>query len=248
MPSSVRAVAFAALLLLPVTRAGAITADELVAKNVEAKGGRAAIEAVQSLRRSGKLIAGGGRFVLDVVETKRRPDSMRVDLSLQGLTQVQAYDGREGWQIDPFGGRKDPERMAADDVKSLAEEASIGGPLVDAQARGSTVEYLGTEDIDGTAAHKLKVTQRNGDVKYVYLDPDYFLEIRVESQRSVRGVRQVTVTDLGNYEKVGGVYWALSHESAPKGSSDRTTIEYDRTEVNPEVAPAFFAFPAGTGQ
>jgi len=233
-----------AALMLSAVGAGAFTVDELVAKNIEAKGGAAALAGVESLRRSGKLIVDGGQYVLDIVETKQRPQSIRVEVTLQGLTQVQAYDGHEGWQIDPFGGRKDPERMAADDLKGLIEDADIDGPLVDWQARGSKVEYLGTEDIDGTAAHKLKVTRGNGDLQYVYLDPDYFLEIRVESQRTVRGVKQITFADLGNYEKVAGVYWPLSIENGRRGSSDTSKIEFEKAEVNPPLDPQFFSFPA----
>ena len=223
--------------------ASALTAQELVAKNIEAKGGAAALEAVSALRRHGKVSVNGGQFVLDVVEVKQRPDSIRVEASLQGLTQVQAYDGKEGWKIDPFGGRKDPERMPADDVKELVEDASIGGPLADSAARGSTVEYLGTQDIDGTEAHKLKVTDKDGSLKYVYLDPDYFLEIRMESQRSVRGVKETTITEYGNYEKVGGVFWPLSIESGKKGDSDPAKYEYEAAEVNPALPPGYFSFP-----
>jgi hypothetical protein len=232
-----------AALLVFAAGAGAFTVDELVAKNVEAKGGAAALGAVKSLRRSGRLVVGGGQYVLEIVETKQRPEAIRVELSLQGLTQIQAYDGHEGWQIDPFGGRRDPERMAADDLKGLIEDADIGGPLVDWQARGSKVEYLGTEDIDGTAAHKLKVTRSNGDLQYVYLDPDHFLEIRVESQRTVRGVRQITFTELGNYEEVAGVFWPLSMENGRRGSSDTSKIEFEKAEVNQPLDPQLFAFP-----
>jgi hypothetical protein len=224
--------------------ANAITAEELAQKNLEAKGGAAALQAVQSVRRSGKLVAYSGQFILDIVETRQRPDSIRDDVSMQGLTQVQAYDGREGWKIDPFGGRKDPERVPADDLKGLIEDADISGPLVSYKERGSTLEYLGTEDIDGTAAHKLKVTGKSGDVQYVYLDPDYFLEIRVESQRSVRGVKETFVTDLGEYEKVEGVYWALALASGRKGDRDPTRIQYDKVEVNPRLDASYFAFPA----
>ena len=235
----------AGLVLLCVCAAAqAFTAQELIAKNIEAKGGAAALQAVTGLRRQGKLIVNGGQYVLDVVETKQRPESIRLDVSLQGLTQVQAYDGKEGWKIDPFGGRKDPERMPADDVKEMIDDASIAGPLADASARGSKVEYLGTEDIDGTAAHKLKVTRKDGSVQYVYLDPDFFLEIRVESQRQVRGVKRTTITDFGNYEKIAGVFLPLAVEASVKGEGDPAKFEYEKAEVNPTVAPAYFAFPA----
>jgi hypothetical protein len=235
-------------LVLTGMAAHALTAAELVAKNVEARGGAAALQAVTSLQREGRLVVNGGQFVLKVVETRQRPDSIRTDLSVQGLTQVQAYDGKEGWRIDPFGGRKDPERMPADDVRRMLEDASIDGPLVAAAHDGATLEYLGTEDIDGTAAHKLKVTRRDGGLQYFYLDPEYFLEIRIESQSTVRGVKRISVTDLGNYEKVGGVFWPLSIESGVKGGGDPAQFEYESAKVNIEITPDYFSFPVATAK
>ena len=233
-----------ALLLGVAAQAQAFTAEELAAKNIEAKGGAAALQAVKSVQREGRLIVNGGQFVLELRETKQRPDSIRTEVSMQGLSQVQAYDGKEGWRIDPFGGRKDPERMPADDVKEYAEDATIDGVLADASAAGHRIEYLGTEDIDGTPAHKLKVVRKDGGLQYVYLDPDYFLEIRVESQRTVRGVKRTSVTDYGNYEKVGGVFWPLSIESGIKGQGDPAKFEYQSAVVNPDIAADYFSFPA----
>src|SRR5438046_3620926 len=143
------------------------TVDELVAKNVAAKGGADALRALQSVRFTGKLLVNGGQIQLGYVETKKRPGEVRGEVTLQGMTAVQAYDGEGGWTVSPFQGRKDPEKMSADDTKSLMEEAEIDGPLVDWKAKGSTVEYLGTEDVDGTLAHKLKVVRKNGDVTFV---------------------------------------------------------------------------------
>jgi hypothetical protein len=236
--------ALCVLLLGLAASADAITADELVAKNLEAKGGAAALDAVQSVRRSGKLIVNGGQFVLGIVETRKRPGMIRDDVSLQGLTQVQSFDGNEGWKIDPFGGRKDPERVPADDLKGLIEDAEIGGPLAGYRERGARLEYLGTEDIDGTAAHKLRLTGKDGEVRYVYLDPDYFLEIRIESQRSVRGVKVTVVTDLGEYEQADGVFWPLALTTGRKGGGNPTNIQYDKVEVNVPVETGYFAFPA----
>ena len=62
---------------------------------------------------------------------------MRSELTLQGMTMVQAYDGKEGWKISPFQGRKDPEKMSADDTKSLIEEAEIDGPLSIGKRKGA---------------------------------------------------------------------------------------------------------------
>jgi hypothetical protein len=220
------------------------TVDELVAKNIEAKGGATALNNLQTLRATGKLLVPiQGQIELGYVETKKRPDEVRIEASIQGMTQIQAYDGKEGWKVSPFFGRRDPERMSADDVKALVEDTEIGGPLADWKAKGSTVEYLGTEDVDGTPAHKLKVTRKNGDVSFVYLDPDHFLEIRIVTQRMRHGAQEEVETDLGDYEKAAGVFIPTSIESGPKGAAEKQKIVIDKVEANVPVDDAIFHFP-----
>jgi hypothetical protein len=233
------------VLLLAGANAEAFTAAELAAKNVEAKGGSAQLAAVHGLRLSGKVRLNGGALELGYTALLERPGSIRYEALLQGLTRVQAYDGHEAWQINPFQGRKDPERLSADDATELAERAAdFLGALVDYQAKGYQVDYLGTEDVDGTAAHKLRVTRPSGNLTYVYLDPDYFLEIRTIDRRIRRGVPEETVTDYGDYEKVAGVFLALAQESGPKDSSERRKLQYEKAEANPALDAALFHFPA----
>jgi len=224
------------------------TADELVSKNIEAKGGADALRALQSLKLTGKMLVQQGQIQLGYVQTKKRPDEVRADATIQGMTLVQAYDGKEGWRISPLQGRKDPEKMSADDVKSLMEDAEIDGPLVDWKAKGSAVEYFGTEYVDGTLAHKLKVVRKNGDVSFVYLDPDHFLEIRILTQRTKHGAQEEVETDLGDYEKVGSVFVPTSIESGRKGHLDKQKIVIDKAEDNVPVDDAIFHFPANTSK
>jgi hypothetical protein len=220
------------------------TGDELVAKNIEAKGGANALHNLQTLRLTGKMLVQEGQIQLAFMQVKKRPDELRSEASLQGMTQIEAYDGKEGWRVSPFFGRRDPERMSADDVKALVEDAEMDGPLVDWQAKGNTVEYLGTEDVDGTPAHKLKVARKNGDVSFVYLDPDHFLEIRVLTQRTRHGAYEEVETDLGDYEKAGAVFVPTSIEFGRKGAPDKQRIIIDKVEANVPVDDTIFHFPA----
>jgi hypothetical protein len=219
------------------------TVDELVAKNIEAKGGATALNSLQTLRSTGKMLVQQGQIELGYLQTKKQPEQVRTEASLQGMTQIEAYDGKEGWKISPFFGRKDPERMSADDVKALVEDTEIDGPLADWKAKGSTIEYLGTEDVDGTPAHKLKVVRKNGDVSFVYLDPDHFLEIRIVTQRVRHGAHEEIETDLGDYEKAGGVFVPTSIEVGRKGSPDKQMVVVDKVEANVPMDDAIFHFP-----
>lgn len=235
----------AVLLLTAASSAFAYTADELAAKNVAAKGGAEKLAALHSLRLTGKLLVNGDTLQLGYVATVARPDSLRIEATLQGLTLIRAYDGTQGWKVNPFQGRKDPEKMSADDAKELSEDAAdFTGALVDYQAKGYKLDYLGTEDVDGTDAYKLRVTRPNGDITYVFLDPDYFLEIRTINRRIQHGVPTETVTDYGDYEQVNGVYYAFAQASGPNGSSDRQKLQFDKAEANTAPDGSMFRFPA----
>lgn len=224
--------------------ASAWTVDQLAAKNAEARGGLERLHALKAVRSKGKLLVNSGALELGFAEMRQRPAAVRDEVSLQGLTQVNATDGTQAWQISPFQGRKDPEKMSADDAKALNEGSEIDGPLIDYRLKGSVVEYLGTEDVDGTAAHKLQVTRKDGIVQTVFLDPEHFLEIRLLSRRIEHGVEVVTQTDYGEYQAVDGIYFPFAIASGAKGSASPAQTQLESVEVNPKLDTAIFAMPA----
>lgn len=162
-----------------------------------------------------------------------------------GMTGTTAYDGASGWRIMPFGGRKDPELMGEDDLRGLREEADFDGPLVDYKAKGNTIEYLGHDTVDGDDAYRLKVTLKNGDIIYYYLDPETFLEIRTEKLEYIHGSVRETFSDMGSYKLVNGVYFPFAMESGSGRNSNETgKITIDKIEANPSLDPAEFKMPA----
>jgi hypothetical protein len=238
-------------LLLAGTAVPAIAQDaqSLVAKNLEARGGAAAFDALNSVQFQGRIIFPGD-FELKYQETRAHlgaTDASKVDAALQGLDAVQAFDGHGGaWKINPFQGRKDPEKMSADEARSLADSSLIEGPLLASRHDGSKVQYLGRDDFDGTLAYKLRVTQKDGDEFVYWLDPDTFLEIKIDETRKIRGAEQTNETELGDYDKVAGVYFPMSVESWQQGSPNqrqRTIIE--TAQANVPVGADYFDEPRG---
>jgi len=219
------------------------TAEELVNNNIEAKGGMDKIKAANSRRMTRKLIGGG--IVATTSQENMRPNLVRETFSLQGMTAVQAYDGSTGWQIQPFGGRKDPELMGEDDMRDLVIDSDFDGPLVDYRAKGNVIEYLGHDTVDGDDALRLKVTLKDGDIIYYYLDPDTYLEIRRETQEFIRGSVRESITDLGSYKPIGGVMYPFSIASGPKNDpTSWQTVTVDKIEANVPLDASEFALPA----
>ena len=238
-----------ALLACAAVPAAAQDAQSLVAKNLEARGGAAAIAAIKSVSFEGRTIFPGD-FELTYKESRERVGAggaVRYDFGLQGLDVVQSYDGHGAWKINPFQGRKDPERMSADETRQLADSALVEGPLLASRTDGSRVQYLGRDDFDGTLAYKLKVTQKDGDEFVYWLDPDTYLEIKVDETRKIRGAQQTTETELGDYERIAGVYFPMSVESWQQGQpSQRQQVIIASATANPALSPSFFAEPGGS--
>jgi hypothetical protein len=217
------------------------TADELVRKNLLAKGGVEKLKSVKSLRMTGRLQRGG--FTAQVGRDAMAPDLLRETFTIQGMTEIESYDGAVGWKISPFEGRKDPEMLGEDDVRGLVNDSDFYGPLVDYQAKGNKVEYVGHDTVDGDDALKLKVTLKNGDIAYYYLDPETFLEIRVEKVYFIRGAVREFFLEPGSYKMSGGVYYPFSIEVGTKQSMDRTKITFDKIEVNAPMEKKQFQMP-----
>lgn len=217
------------------------TADELVSKNIQARGGLEKIKAITSLRMAGTFEQGG--FTAGVGQDQKRPDMIRQTLTIQGMSIVLASDGAMGWQIQPFGGRKDPEQMGEDDLRDLEDSADIGGPLADYKAKGNKVEYLGHDTVDGDDAYKLKVTLKNGDVLYYYLDPDTYIEIRVQRQQFIRGNVKEQTTDMGSYKAVAGVMFPYSLQVMAKDDPNLQKITFQKIEANVPIDDAEFKMP-----
>ena len=226
------------------------TVDEIIAKHVQAIGGADKLKAVHSVRISGKLSAPGG-LEAGITETKKRPDMVRQEFTVQGMTQVQAYDGKHGWQIDPFQGKKTAEAMSEDDLKAIKEDSDFddwaaAGPLVNYKEKGNQVELVDKEDVEGTPAYKLKVTLKSGDVRYIYMDADNYVPIKQESKRTIRGAEREFEASMGDYKEEGGLMMAHSVEQKPKGAPQSLKITIEKVEINPDIPDSFFAMPAGT--
>jgi hypothetical protein len=234
------------LLAAAVCACGALhaqTADELIAKNLAARGGLDQIKAITSLRTTGQLEVQG----LAIDESfEQKPDNLvRMRITIQGMTQVEAWDGTIGWQINPFQGRRDPERLGDDDTRDLVEGSDFYGPLVDYQRKGEKVEFVGHEPVDGDDALLIKVTLKNGDVINDYLDPDTYMEIRMERLMFVRGTVRESFNNLGSYKKVNGVYFPFSIESgSPRNPGMVASYTITKIEANVPIPDSEFKMPA----
>ncbi len=243
---NLKSIAFlASMIVVLATTALADSLDEIVAKHLEARGGADKLGAIESARFSGTMILGGGEMEAPIVMTWKRPNKLRLEFIVQGMTGIQAWDGDSGWALMPFQGETVAQPIPADDAKDLEEQADfIEGPFIGSEEKGYTIELVGEEEIEGTPAYKIKVTNKHGDVSHVYLDSEYFLEIKSEGKRNIRGHEVEYESTQGDYKEVDGLVFAHSFEQRAKGApTAQQVLTIETIELGVEIADSEFEMP-----
>src|SRR6266704_6299929 len=174
---------------------------------------------------------------------EQAPDQSAGGVLAAGMTGINAYDGKTGWKIEPWQGKKDPEALSEEEMKQIVEDADFDEALVNYRQKGNKVEFAGTEQVEGTDVYKLKVTLASGDLRYYYMDTDYYVPIKIDIKRMIRGAEQEFETTLGDYKAVAGWYLPYSIETTRKGSEDTQKITFEKIEANVPVDDGRFAKP-----
>jgi outer membrane lipoprotein-sorting protein len=222
--------------------AWAQTADEIIAKHEKAMGGKDKIKAVKTERVTGKMVMGQGMEAPFTMEMAR-PNKMRMEFTFQGMTGVQAFDGTTGWSVMPFMGKTDPEAAPEEEAKKMQEQANMDGLLMDYKDFGRTVELVGKEDLEGTPVYKLKVTQKSGDIVYLYIDADQYMLLKQAGKTKVRGQEIESETVFGDFKTVDGLVFPHSIEQKMPGGHGGMTMTISKIELNPDVAGSRFTMP-----
>jgi outer membrane lipoprotein-sorting protein len=222
-----------------------VTVDDVIAKVVKALGGAEKRKAVKSVKRTGKFIFGGGQAEGPAILLQKRPNKFRLDISIGGASVVQAYDGTTGWQNLPAiaGGSGKPEKMSADDLQDIEENADIDGDFIDYKAKGKTIELVGKEELEGSPVYVLKVTDKYSKTQTVYVDADSGFILKIKSKTKRGGNEFEQETYLSDYKEVNGLYFEFNIETKINGRTIQQIVT-EKVELDGTVDDAQFAFPA----
>jgi hypothetical protein len=236
-----KAFGLALLCLLPAA-ASAQTADEILGKVIAARGGLAKIRAVRSERVSGQITFGevSGPFLVEL----ERPLKMHMQFTIQNTTMVRVYDGKSaGWANNPFAGKMNPDPMSEEDLRNISEESDFDGPLVNYKEKGNQVELVGKDKVQDKDVWRLKMTTKNGDVRFYLFDADSFLLVKWEGKRKSDGQEVPVESYFSDYREVGGLKFYFGIDSGSSASDITQKIRIDKIELNPQFNEAEFGKP-----
>lgn len=231
----------AVLLALPGFAQNMPTVDEIIAKNIHARGGMSKLAGIKTLRATFSSEEDGKPVQL--VELQKRPNKLRRNISFAGSTIVFAYDGTNAWQFDARGKGATP--APPDLALELKEEADIEGSLVNYKEKGSSVELAGKEKLNGADVYNLKITLKEGPVRNIYLDGRNFLEVKETGFFEQRGKRVDFVTVFKNYTLVQGILFPFLIEQKT-GDEETQSTYLKKIEINVPVPDSIFTMPAAS--
>ena len=216
--------------------------DDIIAHNAEARGGADAWRAVTTLRLMGDMDLGQDLSVPYILEQKR-PGKMCLEYEFDNETATQCVDGDSGWKLLPFMGRDYAEEMTEDELQQMVGAVEIDGLLLDSDKRGYTVEFVGKEAVDGRSASKLEVTLPKGAIRWIYIDDETGLEIKLEAVRQLRGQERLIETVYSNWTDVDGLLMPHRQETRYQGDAETHLMTVEIVSVNPPIGDERFAMP-----
>jgi len=220
--------------------------EEIVARNVEARGGAEAWRAVQSLRLQGSMDVGQGMKVPFVMEMAR-PRRMRLEYSFDGQQVVETFDGTRGYRLRPFVGSGALEELTEAELRETATQAELDGPLVDYVAKGHQLELQGQETVEGRAAWRIQVRFATGATRWLLIDAETGLELKAEAEKLVRGKTRRVETFFRDYRPAGGVLVPRRLETRLEGVPQTQALVIDGVTVNVPIAAERFGLPRAGG-
>ena len=230
------------LLFLPLATA-AQTADEIVKKVLDARGGVEKLKAVRSERISGHVSFAPGMEGTFVVELKR-PLKMRAEISIEGQKIIRVYDGKSsGWMVNPFVENKGVQLLSSEELKNIADESDFDGPLVDYKTKGNQIELVGKENLDDKPVYRLKLTNKNGELRFYFFDAASFLLLKWEGIRKTGDQELPWESFFSDFREIQGLKYPFRIDQGSPGTEIKQTLTAEKIEIDPQLEESRFSKP-----
>ncbi|MDA1191795.1 MAG: hypothetical protein O3A46_08955 [Candidatus Poribacteria bacterium] len=216
-----------------------ITANDVIARHLDAVGGLKRLDAMKTLRLTG-TVTPRQDFQLSLIVSKKRPNKIHVEFAPPGgQSAFGSYDGETAWEINPFDDLPDPVIVVGSQLEEWERTAEFHGPLVHYRESGHKVVYVGVED----GREHLILTFKQGGDMHLFLDAKTHLLVETRMYRALRGGDMTTITQrFRDYRKIEGVQFAFEREETAK-NGHREVIKWEKIEVGVELDDALFALP-----
>ena len=232
--------AVAIALVGPMVSGQTPTVEDIVARNLAAKGGIEKLRAVTSVKMTGRIKGPGGE--MPVVSYAKRPNMRRRENTNDGQTFILAFDGKTVWAVNPLMSTRPTEITGPPADKTRQDADDFDSVLLDYKAKGRAVELVGTEAVQGITMHRLRVTTKTGAIQEIYINAETMLESKMVMQIEQAGRKGVVTSEFSNYKEVDGIKLPLHIRQTFNGQLMAEVI-YEQIQFNAPLDDALFAMP-----
>jgi len=225
------------LLALSALSTQAQNVDEIVQKYANAMGGLDNFNKVKTVKMTGTVTAQGMDLPITIQIINGK--AMRSDVEAMGQSVVSAYKDGKGWKINPFAGAQSATDATGTELNDMRNQSFLASQLMDYKARGSKVELVGQEDVNGTKAYKVKLTDKDNKETTYYIDPTTYMAVKVVGKRDVMGQETEIETYLSDAKEFGGVKFNTSIMQKIGGQTFQE-IHLSKIDVNVPIDEKIF--------
>ncbi len=251
--TSIPVSALSALLLAHGASAQTPTVNDVIARHVQAIGGREKVASLKTLTKKGTYVYNGLEFAM-VAHHARDAKSREEIAGLShwatkprpGITVVRAVDGQKAW-MSGHERAMEPTLLNDEETSDAVLVADFDGPLLDAAGAGDKFELVGRVTDEGQDLFQIRVTRPSGAIEDVYVSSaDYLIRRRDLTAKKAEGTRggfqKPQVIHYDDYRVVGGVRIPFSIQIDELLFSRE--YRFDSMEANPPLADTLFSPPA----
>lgn len=223
-----------------------LSANQIVEKNVAARGGQDAWRKIQTMIWVGHIESANAPVPnLPFVLEQKRPNKTRFEIKAQNQIALRVYDGTHGWKIRPTSsGKPELQPYSSEELSFAVDGQGIDGELMDYQAKGITVALDGIDEVEGHKAYRLNVRLPSGTSHHVWIDAKTFLDIKYDREfRNAQGQSGKLSVFYRNYKTIEGLQIPLMIESGADITKASDKMVIDKMLLNPLLEDAVFAKP-----
>ena len=212
--------------------------DDVVGKYLSARGVDKWRQ-IQSMKVTATIDAQGHATPMTVLS--KRPNLVRQEVTVDGGTFVEAYDGTTVWGINPQVSQ-DPQRVEGPQATALAEQSDFDLVLLDYKQKGYEADLVGKAKVGDRDAYDVRVTRKDGVVQDYFIDAATFLEDRVATQIVRAGQTLNSTSEPSDFRSVEGVMMPFTISQQVSGRP-AVVLHVQKIEFNVPAGDDLFRMP-----
>jgi hypothetical protein len=222
-----------------------LSVDEIVSKNLQTIG-QDMLMKVQTIKLTGKMTQGPAEFIM--TEIMKKPEFDMLEMEIQGVKIIMSTDGKTGWIINPMTGSSDAQDLPPDMITSMVADGMRDpdvnwyNPFLNWKEKGTRIDLIGKEDMNGTPVYNLKLTFKDNQVVNYYVDASKFVVLKKKSTETAQGQTYEQETRYSDFRDFEGILGPAKTETLINGQVGTVSI-VDKYEFDMPVDESVFKKP-----